>query len=68
MEPPRQGSREPPPRVRSVTDDPQFDYVAVDSTGTESSVETVTVDIEEPQQYNVISAASSSSPVCGPGN
>ncbi|MEZ8579204.1 VCBS domain-containing protein [Vibrio splendidus] len=42
----------------AVTDDPQFDYVAVDSNGAESTVETVTVDIEEPQQYNVISAAS----------
>ena len=37
----------------AVTDDPQFDYVAVDSNGAESTVETVTVDIEEPQQYNV---------------
>ncbi|WKY57008.1 VCBS domain-containing protein [Vibrio sp. SNU_ST1] len=41
-----------------VTEDPQFDYVAVDSNGAESTVETVTIDIEEPQQYNVISAAS----------
>ncbi|MFA0157986.1 VCBS domain-containing protein [Vibrio sp. 10N.261.46.A3] len=42
----------------AVTEDPQFDYVAVDSNGAESTVETVTIDIEEPQQYNVISAAS----------
>ncbi|WP_135384471.1 VCBS domain-containing protein [Vibrio tasmaniensis] len=42
----------------AVTEDPQFDYVAVDSNGVESTVETVTIDIEEPQQYNVISAAS----------
>ncbi|CDT71264.1 Putative biofilm-associated surface protein [Vibrio coralliirubri] len=42
----------------AVTEDPQFDYVAVDSNGAESAVETVTIDIEEPQQYNVISAAS----------
>ena len=42
----------------TVTDDPQFDYVAVDSSGAESTVETVTVDTEEPQLYNVISAAS----------
>ncbi|CDU04573.1 Putative biofilm-associated surface protein [Vibrio coralliirubri] len=42
----------------AVTADPQFDYVAVDSNGAESTVETVTIDIEEPQQYNVISAAS----------
>ncbi|CAH7418556.1 Biofilm-associated surface protein [Vibrio chagasii] len=52
----------------AVTDDPQFDYVAVDSTGTESSVETVTVDIEEPQQYNVISAASNEPLFAGSGN
>ncbi|WP_061019301.1 VCBS domain-containing protein [Vibrio splendidus] len=42
----------------AVTEDPQFDYVAVDSNGAESTVETVTIDIEEPQQYNVVSAAS----------
>ncbi|MGF1850558.1 VCBS domain-containing protein [Vibrio satsumensis] len=42
----------------AVTEDPQFDYVAVDSNGAESTVETVTIDIEAPQQYNVISAAS----------
>ncbi|CAK1829117.1 Type I secretion C-terminal target domain-containing protein [Vibrio crassostreae] len=42
----------------AVTDDPQFDYVAVDSNGAESTVETVTIDIEDPQQYNVVSAAS----------
>ncbi|WP_059019306.1 VCBS domain-containing protein [Vibrio coralliirubri] len=42
----------------AVTEDPQFDYVAVDSNGAESTVETVTIDIEDPQQYNVISAAS----------
>ncbi len=42
----------------AVTEDPQFNYVAVDSNGAESTVETVTIDIEEPQQYNVISAAS----------
>ncbi|MEZ8746452.1 VCBS domain-containing protein [Vibrio sp. 10N.261.49.A5] len=42
----------------AVTEDPQFDYVAVGSNGAESTVETVTIDIEEPQQYNVISAAS----------
>ncbi|ARP38497.1 VCBS domain-containing protein [Vibrio syngnathi] len=42
----------------AVTEDPQFDYVAVDFNGAESTVETVTIDIEEPQQYNVISAAS----------
>ncbi|MEZ9599563.1 VCBS domain-containing protein [Vibrio sp. 10N.286.46.A8] len=42
----------------AVTEDPQFNYVAVDSNGVESTVETVTIDIEEPQQYNVISAAS----------
>ncbi|EAQ52281.1 VCBS domain-containing protein [Vibrio sp. MED222] len=42
----------------AVTEGPQFDYVAVDSNGAESTVETVTIDIEEPQQYNVISAAS----------
>ncbi|WP_060982748.1 VCBS domain-containing protein [Vibrio splendidus] len=42
----------------AVTEDPQFDYVAVDSNGAESTVETVTIDIEESQQYNVISAAS----------
>ncbi|MFA0247941.1 VCBS domain-containing protein [Vibrio sp. 10N.261.45.A4] len=42
----------------AVTEDPQFDYVAVDSNGAESTVETVNIDIEEPQQYNVISAAS----------
>ncbi|CAH7028815.1 Biofilm-associated surface protein [Vibrio chagasii] len=52
----------------AVTDDPQFDYVAVDSAGTESSVETVTVDIEEPQQYNVISAASNEPLFAGSGN
>ncbi|MCZ8488318.1 hypothetical protein O9992_16655 [Vibrio lentus] len=38
----------------AVTDDPQFDYVAVDSSGAESTVETVTVDTEEPQLYNVV--------------
>ncbi|WP_210444986.1 VCBS domain-containing protein [Vibrio crassostreae] len=42
----------------AVTEDPQFDYVAVDSNGAESTVETVTIDIEDPQQYNVVSAAS----------
>ncbi|WP_192890426.1 VCBS domain-containing protein [Vibrio bathopelagicus] len=52
----------------AVTDDPQFDYVAVDSNGAESSVETVTVDIEEPQQYNVISAASNEPLFAGSGN
>ncbi|MEZ8438393.1 VCBS domain-containing protein [Vibrio splendidus] len=51
-----------------VTDDPQFDYVAVDSNGAESTVETVTVDIEEPQQYNVISAASNEPLFAGSGN
>ncbi|WP_228010499.1 type I secretion C-terminal target domain-containing protein, partial [Vibrio sp. OPT20] len=52
----------------AVTDDPQFDYVAVDSNGAESTVETVTVDIEEPQQYNVISAASNEPLFAGSGN
>ncbi|MEZ8692887.1 VCBS domain-containing protein [Vibrio splendidus] len=52
----------------AVTDDPQFDYVAVDSNGAESTVETVTVDIEEPQQYNVISAASNEPLFSGSGN
>ncbi|MEZ8471462.1 VCBS domain-containing protein [Vibrio splendidus] len=52
----------------AVTDDPQFDYVAVDSNGAESTVETVTVDIEEPQQYNVISAASNELLFAGSGN
>ncbi|TCW19474.1 VCBS domain-containing protein [Vibrio crassostreae] len=42
----------------AVTEDPQFDYVAVDSNGAESTVETVTIDIEDPKQYNVVSAAS----------
>ncbi|MFA0544546.1 hypothetical protein, partial [Vibrio sp. 10N.222.52.B7] len=49
-------------------DDPQFDYVAVDSNGAESTVETVTVDIEEPQQYNVTSAASNEPLFAGSGN
>ncbi|MEZ8656930.1 VCBS domain-containing protein [Vibrio splendidus] len=52
----------------AVTDDPQFDYVAVDSNGAESTVETVTVDIEEPQQYNVTSAASNEPLFAGSGN
>ncbi|WP_139685773.1 VCBS domain-containing protein [Vibrio tasmaniensis] len=52
----------------AVTDDPQFDYVAVDSNGAESTVETVVVDIEEPQQYNVISAASNEPLFAGSGN
>ena len=52
----------------TVIDDPQFDYVAVDSNGAESTVETVTVDIEEPQQYNVISAASNEPLYAGSGN
>ncbi|MEZ8732725.1 VCBS domain-containing protein [Vibrio splendidus] len=52
----------------AVTDDPQFDYVAVDSNGAESTVETVTVDIEEPQQYNVTSAVSNEPLFAGSGN
>ncbi|TWD36134.1 VCBS repeat-containing protein [Vibrio crassostreae] len=52
----------------AVTDDPQFDYVAVDSNGAESTVETVTVDIAEQQQYNVISAASNEPLFAGSGN
>ena len=52
----------------AVTDDPQFDYVAVDSSGAESTVETVTVDTEEPQQYNVISAASNEPLFAAAGN
>ncbi|MCC5498694.1 type I secretion C-terminal target domain-containing protein [Vibrio lentus] len=51
----------------AVTDDPQFDYVAVDLSGAESTVETVTVDTEEPQLYNVISAASNE-PLFAAGN
>ncbi|NOJ11552.1 VCBS domain-containing protein [Vibrio splendidus] len=52
----------------AVTDDPQFDYVAVDSSGAESTVETVTVDTEEPQLYNVISAASNEPLFAAAGN
>ncbi|MEZ8192024.1 VCBS domain-containing protein [Vibrio sp. 1F279] len=52
----------------AVTEDPQFNYVAVDSNGAESTVETVTIDIEEPQQYNVISAASNEPLYAEPGN
>ncbi|MDN3630280.1 VCBS domain-containing protein [Vibrio lentus] len=52
----------------AVTDDPQFDYVAVDSSGAESTVETVTIDTEEPQLYNVISAASNEPLFAAAGN
>ncbi|MCF7487068.1 VCBS domain-containing protein [Vibrio sp. A2-1] len=52
----------------AVTDDPQFDYVAVDSSGAESTVETVTVDTEEPQLYNVTSAASNEPLFAAAGN
>ncbi|OBS97195.1 cell surface protein [Vibrio tasmaniensis] len=52
----------------AVTDDPQFDYVVVDSSGAESTVETVTIDTEEPQLYNVISAASNEPLFAAAGN
>ncbi|WP_434761757.1 VCBS domain-containing protein [Vibrio fortis] len=51
-----------------VTEDATFDYVAVDSNGAESSVETVTLDIEEPQAYNVISAENDEPLVADYGN